>query len=652
MFLPARMSNIATIVYDTDVEKVTEEILRLGMLQLTDPTEVKEWAGEMPSVVNEEMIENYFRLEERIKSVAAKLGRPIEIKPGKNTLHDMDIRSINEKLNKIEEDADSYITKKRFARQEIGRLMSLLSEAKSSFKGGLPVDVHGPFSFLEVRAVRISDKNVPVLHSLLKGIPSIVLQIGTSDSKVDCMVMVLRKDRRVLDDALKETSFTKIELPEKREEEIDENFASEIREKILKEEKDLDVANTKLTGIADKKMEELSEFLDLAHTRKVIHQAQNHFKKTDRTFLISGWIPSSRKNRLISRIKSLTRGRCYIEEVSAEELGAKVDIPVMFQNPAFLKPFEMLTSNYGLPRYNTIDPTLFLAFSFFVMFGAMFGDVGHGGILAFLGLFLALKKDFSEGTRRIGGLLLYSGISAVIFGFIYGSFFGPSAMSHLLPYEGFEPINNIQAFFRFAVFFGIGFLTLGIVLNIINSIRTREFFSGVFSKEGLLGGVIYWIGIVLIIRLLTKGEVGIDSRIILLLIFGPMALFFLRAPIKKIFQPRQPMFHEGFGLYIMESAVELVGIYAGYFANTLSFIRVAAFALAHGGLFITIYAIADNLGTIGGIHVHIIGNAVIIALEGLIVTIQAVRLEYYEFFSKFFRTGGRDYEPSNMMEVK
>ena len=230
--------------------------------------------------------------------------------------------------------------------------------------------------------------------------------------------------------------------------------------------------------------------------------------------------------------------------------------------------------------------------------------------------------------------------------------FGPSAMSHLLPYEGFEPINNIQAFFRLAVFFGIGFLTLGIILNIVNSIRTREFFTGVFSREGLLGGVIYWIGIVLIMRLLTRGGTGIDSRIILLLIFGPIVLFFLRAPIRKIFQPRQPIFHEGLSLYIMESTVELGGMYAGYLANTMSFIRVAAFALAHGGLFITVYAIAGNLGTIGGIHVHIIGNAVIIALEGLIVTIQAVRLEYYEFFSKFFRPGGRGYEPSNMMEVK
>jgi len=647
------MTNITAIVYDTDVEKVTAEILRLGMLQLTDATEVREWASEMSSVVNEDLIEKYSRLEERIKSIGAKLGRPVQIKPEKVALQDLDLQSITEELDDADEEVDAYITKKRFARQEIARHMLLLSEAKSSLAGSLPVDVHGPFSFLEARAVRINGKNVPVLHSLLKGIPSVVLQIGSSGEKCDCMIMVLRKDRRVLDDALKEISYTKIELPKAPQEGLDKSFASDIREKILKEEKDLEEANSKLAGIAEKKMAKLSDLLNLVHARKVIHQAQSHFKKTTRTFLISGWIPTSRKRKLISRIQSLTDGNCYIEEVTAEELGAHVEVPVMFQNPTFLKPFEMLTGNYGLPKYNTIDPTLFLALSFITMFGAMFGDVGHGGVLAILGLWLCLKWKGSEARRKMGGLLLYAGLAAITFGFVYGSFFGPAENSHLLPEGyGFEPMQNIQTMFKIAIFFGIGFLTLGIILNIVNSIISRDFFGGVFNKEGLLGGTIYWIGIILVARFLMHGEVGIDLNIILLLIFGPIALFFLRAPIKKIFSPKEPMFHEGFGLYLMESIIELIEIYAGYLANTMSFVRVAAFALAHGALFITIYAIAGKLGTYGGIPVHIIGNAVIIALEGLIVTIQAVRLEYYEFFGKFFKSGSRGYKPSNMVEAK
>ena len=145
MFLPAKMTNITVIVYDTDVEKVTAEILRLGMLQLTDATEVREWAGEMPSVMNEDMIEKYSRLEERIKSIGAKLGRPVQIKPEKVALQDLDLKSIIEELDAADEEVDEYITKKRFARQEIARHMSILSEAKSSLAGGLAVDVHGPF---------------------------------------------------------------------------------------------------------------------------------------------------------------------------------------------------------------------------------------------------------------------------------------------------------------------------------------------------------------------------------------------------------------------------------------------------------------------------------------------------------------------------
>jgi V/A-type H+/Na+-transporting ATPase subunit I len=652
MFLPAKMTNVTALVYDTDVENVTAEILRLGILQLSDATESKEWAKDMASVANDEMVEKYAKHEDRIRSIAAKLGKPIEIKPEKTSLGKLNLPALAENLDKIDEESDAYITKKRFARQEIGRLMSLLTETKGAIGAGLPIGVEGPFSFLEAKAVRISSKNVPILHSLLKGIPSVVLQTGTSGDKVDCLIMVLRKDRRVLDEALKQISFNLIELAQKRGEETDPHFTEEIREKILKEEKDLDNANRELDRIAAEKMPALSESLNLVHAHKVLHQAESHFKRTDRTYLISGWVPASRKERLISRIQSLTKNKCYVEDISAEELGAKVEVPVMFQNPGFLKPFEMLTGGYGLPRYNTIDPTLFLALSFVVMFGAMFGDVGHGGVLALLGLFAVLKKSLSEDIRKMGLLLLYTGVSAIIFGFVYGSFFGPSDLSHLLHYEGFEPMKNIQFFFKVAIYFGIGFLSLGILLNIINSVRTKEFFSGVFGKEGLLGGVIYWIGIILVARLLSKGSIGLNPYLLLLLLVGPMVVFFLRAPIKKILHPHEPMFHEGFFMYIMESGIELIEIFAGYLSNTMSFIRVAAFALAHGGLFISVYAIAGVAGTYGGWILQITLNSGIIVLEGLIVSIQAVRLEYYEFFGKFYRTGSRGYKPSNMIEVK
>ena len=652
MFLPAKMVNITALLYDTDVESVTAEILRLGILQFSDPAEVKDWAKDIPSVSNDEMIEKYTKLEERIKGIAAKLGKPVEIKPEKILLEKINFSLITEQLNRIDEAVDALITKKRFARQEIGRLMMLLSEVKGAVSDGMPIGIEGPFSFLEAKAVRVSSKNVPVLHSLLKGIPSVVLQTGTAGDKVDCFIMVLRKDRRVLDEALKQVSYSPIEMRKKSVEEQDPHFAEEIREKMMKEEKDLEEANRELEKIADDKMPFLSETLNLVHAHKVLYQAESHFKRTERTYLISGWIPISKKDWLISKVREITKNNCYIEYVSAEELGAKVEVPVMFQNPRFLKPFEMLTSGYGLPKYNTIDPTLFLALSFIAMFGAMFGDVGHGFVLALIGLFVVLKKTLSEEVRRIGLLLLYAGISAAIFGFIYGSFFGPSDLSHLLPYRGLEPMKNIQFYFKVAIYFGIGFLNLGILLNIINSIRTKEFFTGVFGKEGLLGGIIYWIGIILVARLLTRGNIGMNLTRFLFLSVIPLIFFFLRAPIKKIFHPREPMFHEGFLMYFMESAIELIEIFAGYLANTMSFIRVAAFALAHGGLFISVYAIASVVGTYGGILFHILGNIGIIALEGLIVSIQAVRLEYYEFLGKFYKTGSRGYQPSSMMDIK
>jgi V/A-type H+-transporting ATPase subunit I len=650
MFLPAKMTNLTAIIYDTDVEKVTAAILRSGMLQLADATEVREWAKDMTPVDNEEMVEKYFRLEERIKSISAKLGKPIGIGIEDVADKDLDFNAIAAELDGIDEEADGHIAKKREARQEIGRLMSLLSEARTTLSKGLPLDVNGPFSFLDARAVRVSGKNVPVLNSLLKSIPSVVLQIGTQGDKVDCLVMVLRKDRRVLDDALNEISYARIELPEQPKEEIDESFAGEIREKIQKEERELDEANTRLAKIADKKMVRLSELLSLVHTRKVVHLAQNHFKKTARTYLISGWIPSSDSRELAAHVKSVTGGRCFIEETTAEDLGAAVDVPVKFENPAFLRPFELISGEYGLPRYNTIDPTPFVAVSFIAMFGAMFGDVGHGAILALLG-FLIFRKTSSDESRRVGGLLMYAGIAAIAFGFLYGSLFGASHYSRLLPYEGYEPVSYAGTAFKIAIYFGIGLMTLGIILNIINSVLTGQYFGGVFSKEGLIGGAMYWIGIVLVSRLAVTGEIGMRWSTALILVLSPILLFYLRAPIRKIFRPQEPMFEDGALGYVMESGIELLEIFLGYFANTMSFIRVAAFAIGHGVLLMTVYIVASTLGR-WGIIIHILGNAGIIVLEGIIVTIQAVRLEYYEFFGKFFHTGKRGFKPSNLTEVQ
>jgi V/A-type H+-transporting ATPase subunit I len=148
----------------------------------------------------------------------------------------------------------------------------------------------------------------------------------------------------------------------------------------------------------------------------------------------------------------------------------------------------------------------------------------------------------------------------------------------------------------------------------------------------------------------------VPVKLLLLGIGVPLLLIFLREPIMAVFERRKVSFEQGVFTYLMETVIEIMEIVTGYLGNTVSFIRVAAFSLAHVGLFIAVFSLVEMVkGGASGIFysalILILGNTVIIALEGLVVTIQAIRLEYYEFFSKFFVGGGVAYKPIGMDDI-
>ena len=147
----------------------------------------------------------------------------------------------------------------------------------------------------------------------------------------------------------------------------------------------------------------------------------------------------------------------------------------------------------------------------------------------------------------------------------------------------------------------------------------------------------------------------LEPYLVICLIGVPLCLLLLKGPILKLFKRKEKVFPDGISAYIMERIVEIIEIFIGYLANTISFVRIAAFALAHVGLFMAVFSLADILktkpaGPLLWVVTLVLGNLLIIALEGLIVTIQGIRLEYYEFFSKFFTSQGKAYQPMKLGE--
>jgi V/A-type H+-transporting ATPase subunit I len=317
------------------------------------------------------------------------------------------------------------------------------------------------------------------------------------------------------------------------------------------------------------------------------------------------------------------------------------DVPVLFQNNFLIKPFELLINSYGVPCYGTLDPTAFVAIAFLLMFGCMFGDLGQGLVLAAIGALMWHGK--SQALKQAGTLIFYCGISAAIFGILFGSVFGFEFHPFWM-----KPIENITELFKVAIIFGIIVISSGILFNITNAIRTRDLGKLFFDKAGLVAGLIYWTGIAIALKIFVAQSAVPPA---FLYIIGAGLLVILLKPILELLFGHKKE-GESLGLAMAESSVDLLEIVMGYLANTVSFIRVAAFALAHAGLFIAVFQLAKLVSGWGGSPASYIlialGNVGIIALEGLLVTIQSVRLNYYEFFSKFFISGKQEFKPLSL----
>lgn len=462
------------------------------------------------------------------------------------------------------------------------------------------------------------------------------------------VAIVLKRDAEVLQAALKASGFQ----PTKIEKELP-SLATESIEKLEKELNDL---NEQLRGAEEKFQAVVNRHRALligVYLRIRQEQVQGRmlhfFRRTEKTCLFSGWLPDSRKEVFVKELQKATQNRAIVDLIPAESHEAvkdgSVEVPVKLNNPAFFKPFEMLTSVYGLPKYQTIDPTPVFGLSFLLMFGMMFGDIGHGLVLALLGLALLLKSH-KDTFKSAGYLLLYAGGSSIIFGFLFGSFFG---VEDLFPTIWMKPMNDINQLFKVVIYVGAGMITVSIIINLINGIRSGRILDYIFDKAGLLSGILYWCGIILVSRLvLTKTSGGVGLFVIYLFVACALLLFF-REPILNLIRKNRRLYNSGVVTGIMHSLVEMLEIVLGFLANTVSFIRVGAFGLAHAGLFIAIFALSDmvsgKLSGVASILILILGNIFIIALEGLVVTIQAIRLEFYEFFNRFFRPARVKYQP-------
>jgi V/A-type H+-transporting ATPase subunit I len=222
----------------------------------------------------------------------------------------------------------------------------------------------------------------------------------------------------------------------------------------------------------------------------------------------------------------------------------------------------------------------------------------------------------------------------------------PERILHLMPEKG--NVMRLFYFFGFTISVGVVLNSIGLVVNILNLFSLKRYERALFSKTGLSGLLVFWYAIFIAVRCITGGRFAwFDFAGLLIPVFG----IFFGPVLWRIISGERPILKEGFMVFIMEGFVEILETLSTYVSNTVSFLRVGAFALSHAVLSFIVFTLSGMVargpaaGPVLAFVVAAFGNALIIVLEGMIVAIQVVRLQYYEFFSKFFTETGVEFKP-------
>lgn len=419
-----------------------------------------------------------------------------------------------------------------------------------------------------------------------------------------------------------------------------------LEEKIAKEEENLAALEKKIDAFWKVQYEQCMRFYSKLEELSTYFEIKKYAYKYKRSFILIGWIPQEREREFLDALDTVD-GIEYSLEDGKDEL--EFSPPIKLKNKKIFKPFEFFVDMYGLPSYDEVDPTAFVAITYTLLFGIMFADLGQGLLLSLVGYFMwRLKK------MQLGKILVPCGISSAIFGAVFGSVFG---FEHAL--DGFyqrvfgleeKPIEVMETsmtntIIYSAVGIGVALVLLSMCVNVYSSLKRRQFGNALFSPSGVAGIVLYGGAVFAgVSSILLKINVFTPAYIVGVIVL-PFVCILLREILAALVDGEKDWKPESFKDYITQNLFESLEILLSYVTNTMSFLRVGAFVLVHAGMMLVVFTLAEMGNDVSYVLVVTVGNLFVVALEALLVGIQVLRLNFYEMFSRFFEGQGRKFEP-------
>ncbi len=645
MFKPVAMTRLSVVVLERDERTVLRQLGRAGVMQLTRTVAGPDTAPLAPRNCSADLA-RLERLSLRLGSLRQALELPVA-PPDQTVLAEISLDEAEKNLGWMEEQASAPLKRRQRLLERTAELAAV-GERVSGYRDlAIPLDRPDESSFLHFVTGTLPAENIGKLEV---GDNVALLPMPERNGRQLLVAMTTRQNRAALEQALQKVAFQPELLPIAAGANT-ETMTEQSRRELEQITAELQTVNTALQKFAEEFAPSLDRIEQLVSVERRLLEAEQNFPRTETAILLTGWIPSHVTPDWERQLREITGGRCAIAAAIPEKTEAE-QIPVLLQHPRWLRPFEMLVSTYALPGYRELEPTLIVAVSYLLMFGMMFGDVGDGLVLAAGGWF-ALRLGRTKLWRDAGLLLFFGGLASMTFGVIYGSYFGvPALKRYALWHDPLE--GDAMGFLTTSIEIGIVMISLGLILNILNRFRRGDGIGGCLDKFGLAGILFYWGMLALAVNYAVFQSHGLVKAAFLLFFALPLLAWALKEPV-QYFRCRHashpPVPGHGPAAILIESGVEVFEGLLSYFSNTISFVRLAAYSMSHAALLAATFMIAADLkhfspgGSLLAIAVIIVGNIFALVLEGIICSVQALRLEYYEFFGKFFFGGGQPFKP-------
>ncbi len=454
-------------------------------------------------------------------------------------------------------------------------------------------------------------------------------------------------DKELVDDIFSSMYFERIHIPDYVTGTTDEALAA--LEVHIKENKaELERCESQLKELVKKRGQDIQQGFTVLKKLHDVFDLRRKVGASKDKFYMKGFIPEKKSEEFEKLFEDL---RSVSVVCMPPDADASCTPPTILKNSWLTRPFGMMVEMYGLPKYGGFNPTSFVAITYTLLFGIMFGDLGQG-LLVFLGGLILGRRI----GKQAGGMVTRVGLSSMIFGTLYGSFFGYEELLDpvfesfgidFLPLKIFKQTNFILLT---AVGIGIALILMSMLINIYIGFKEKNYEKAVFGCNGIAGLVFYASVVTGVVGTMMLDMEIMSAPFVIFLIVIPAVCIFCRVPFATAVKYKEWRLSEDeekmtVGNFIVENFFEMFEYVLSYVSNTMSFLRVGGFVLSHAGMMLVVMTLMDMCAAAAQPVVLVLGNAFVMVMEGMIVAIQIIRLEFYEVFSRFYEGDGKPFEP-------